>query len=141
MFGFGKQRDSSKKLVVHIDDEADIRLMIEAALAPLGVEVLGAPDGNAGLALAKKEKPDLILLDILMPGLDGYETCLHLRKVPGLKGTPILMLTALSQMKNVEKAMAQGADGYILKPFDMPQLRQKVAEALKIPLPPAKPAA
>lgn len=135
MFGFGKKRDSAKKLVLHIDDEPDIRLMIEAALTPLGVQVFSAEDGVAGLALAKKERPDLILLDILMPGMDGYDTCLALRRLPPLKGTPILMLTALSQMKDVERAMAQGADGYVLKPVEVPKLREKVAEALKLPPP------
>lgn len=137
MFGLGgPKRDPSKKLVLHIDDEADIRKMIGLALSALGVETMEAADGPAGIKLAKREKPDLILLDILMPTLDGFETCAALRREASLKGTPILMMTALSQMKDVERAMGQGADGYVLKPVEVPKLRQKVAQALGLPFPP-----
>jgi DNA-binding response OmpR family regulator len=68
-----------------------------------------------------------------MPTLDGFETCSELRKLPSMKGVPILMLTALSQIKDVERAMGQGADGYIVKPVEVPKLREKVSDALKLP--------
>ena len=142
MFGFGgAKRDPNKPLVLHIDDEKDLRLMIEAALKPLALEIISAADGPSGIALAEKEKPQLILLDIRMPGMDGFDACRIMKEKPALKAVPILMMTALSQMKDVERAVAQGADGYILKPVEMPKLRQKVAEILKLPnwQPPSKP--
>jgi CheY-like chemotaxis protein len=141
MFGLGPRRDPSKKLVLHIEDERDIRKMIALSLETLGVETMGADDGPEGIKIAKREKPDLILLDVRMPTLDGFETCAELRKVPALAKTPILMLTALSQMKDVERAMAQGADGYLLKPIEVPKLRQKVAQALGLPYTPPAPQA
>jgi CheY-like chemotaxis protein len=137
LFGLGPKRDPSKKLVLHIEDEADIRIMVAFALGSLGVEMMGAEDGPAGIKVAKREKPDLILLDIRMPTLDGFETCAELRRISGLQKTPILMVTALGQMKDVERAMAQGADGYIVKPLDVPKLRAKVAQALGLPAKPA----
>lgn len=131
VFGFGgPKRDPSRPLVVHVDDEPDIRLMIKAALTPLGVDVLSAEDGAAGIKLVDKEKPALVLLDIRMPGVDGFDACRAIKaKSPG---TIVLMLSALSQMKDVEKAVAQGADGYVIKPVEIPALRKKVSEALKL---------
>ena len=135
MFGFGRKRDASKKLVLHIDDEPDIRTLIKAALEVTGLEVASAEDGPAGIKMARKERPDVVLLDIRMPTLDGFETLAALRKLPEMKGVPVLMLTALSQLKDVERAMGQGADGYVLKPVEVPKLREKVAEALKMKRP------
>lgn len=135
MFGFGGKRDASKKLVLHVDDEPDIRTLIKLTLETMGLEVLSAPDGPSAIKQARKVKPDLVLLDILMPTLDGFETCAQLRALPAMKGVPILMLTALSQLKDVERAMGQGADGYVLKPIEVPKLRDKVREALKLPKP------
>lgn len=139
MFGFGGKREAGKKLVLHIDDEPDIRALIRFSLEAIGVEVLSAADGPSGLKLAAKLKPDLVLLDIRMPTIDGFETCASLRKLPSMKGVPILMLTALSQLKDVERAMGEGADGYVIKPVEVPKLREKVAEALGLPAPSPKP--
>lgn len=126
-------RKPRRTVIVHADDEPDIRLLIQAALGPMGMTVLSARDGQEGLDLIVKEKPDLVLLDIRMPGLDGFQVCSVLRNHPEHKDTPILMLTALSQVKDIERGAAVGATGYIIKPIDVAKLRHKVIELLGPP--------
>ena len=123
-------RKPRRTVIVHADDEPDIRLLIEAALSPLGMQVFGAADGQEGLELILKEKPDLVLLDIRMPRLDGFQVCSVLRNHPDHRETPILMLTALSQVKDIERGATVGATGYIIKPIDVATLRQRVSELL-----------
>ncbi len=123
-----------KPLVLHIDDEADILGFVALAIRELGVDVLSASTAAEGIKKAEREKPDLVLLDIMMPGTDGYDACRVIKqRVAGVK---VLMMTALAQMKDVEKALAQGADGYITKPFSLQKLREKVREALGLPADP-----
>jgi DNA-binding response OmpR family regulator len=113
-------------VVLHVEDHADIRGIVTAALAPMGVTVLSAPDGLAGLELAIRETPDMILLDTMMPGMDGLTLCGKLRELPQFKTTPIFMLSTLNQSKDVERAMKQQATGYMTKPIDMNKLRHDV---------------
>ena len=127
---FGKQK---RTVVLHVDDEPDIRGLIYAALTPMGIEVKSAVDGPSGLEMAIKEKPDLILLDVRMPGMDGFAVCGTLRERPEFQNTPIFMITALSQVKDIERAVSQGATGYIIKPIDISKLRHKVIEILGKP--------
>jgi CheY-like chemotaxis protein len=122
-------------LVVHIDDEHDITALIQAALIPLGVEVVYACDGPTGLSVIEKRTPDLVLLDIRMPGVSGLEVCEKIKQNPRFKEIPVLMLTAMTQMKDVETAVSKGADGYVVKPIDLPKLRQRICEMLSLPLP------
>ena len=122
-----------RTVIVHADDEPDIRLVIQAALAPLGIDVVSAANGEEGLRLVVKEKPDLVLLDILMPGMDGFAVCAALREHPQHKETPIVMLTALSQVKDIERSATVGATGYMIKPVDVSRLRHKIIELLGPP--------
>ncbi len=126
-------RKPRKTVIVHADDEPDIRMVIHAALSPMGFEVLSAADGPESLKIAIKEKPDLILLDVLMPGLDGFTVCAAMREQPALKETPIIMLTALSQVKDIERGANVGATSYMIKPIDVAKLRHKVIELLGRP--------
>src|SRR5579885_3566390 len=124
-------RSPSKRLkpvILHIDDEPDILGFVALALRELGVEVVSATTAADGIKKAETEKPDLVLLDIMMPGTDGYDACRVIKqRVAGVK---VLMMTALAQMKDVEKALAQGADGYITKPFSIQALKDKIRDAL-----------
>lgn len=124
-----------KTTVVHVDDETDIRLLVQAALEPMGMQVLGAADGPSGLNLVIKENPDLVILDVMMPGMDGFAVCAALREHPAHKDTPIFLCTALSQVKHIEKASELGATGYIIKPIDVDKLRHKVIDVLGPPKP------
>ena len=126
-------RKPRRTVIVHADDEPDIRLVIQAALAPLGMDVLSAANGEESLRLVIKEKPDLLLLDIRMPGMDGFQVCSALREHPDHKETPIVMLTALSQVKDIERGVSLGATGYMIKPIDVAKLRHKVIELLGPP--------
>ena len=125
---FGKK--PKKTVVVHVEDEPDIRDLVQAALTPMGIEVMSAIDGKAGLELVIKEKPDLVLLDVRMPIMDGFSVCAELRERPEFLETPIFIVTALSQVKDIERAVQIGATGYILKPIDISKLRHKVIEIL-----------
>jgi DNA-binding response OmpR family regulator len=130
---FGSKPKRTKPLVLHIDDEVDILGFVGLAIREIGVDVESASTAADGIRKAASEKPELVILDIMMPGTDGFETCRAIKqKSPGTK---VLMMSALAQMRDVEKALAQGADGYITKPVSIQKLREKVREALNIPAP------
>ncbi len=136
MFGFSNGR--KRPLVLHVDDDPAIREIIALTLENLGLDVLSAPDGPTGLNLARDKRPDLILLDIRMPGMDGFDTCHYLKTDPKTKATPVIMLTAMGQGKDVEKAIANGADAYIQKPIDFDKLQDKISTFVKITPPPRR---
>ncbi len=98
-----------------------------------GLSVLSVSDGAEAVKLAARELPDLILLDVQMPGMDGIEACHRIRQNPKTSSIPILMLTALDQMKDMEKALAWGADGYLTKPIDPEKLDRAVKRSLSRP--------
>jgi CheY-like chemotaxis protein len=134
MFGlFRWKRDRARPLVLVVDDEEDIRGIIILTLRSMDLDVISASNGPEGLKLALKELPDLVLLDIRMPGMNGFDVCRSIKvDAEGYK-IPVVMVTAVDQHKDVEKALANGADGYIAKPFDNTQFKKKVAEMLHIP--------
>lgn len=132
VFGlFGKSATRTRPLILHVDDEKDIRELVAILVSHFGADIDTAENAGDGLALARKNRPDLILLDINMPGVSGFELCRQMKVE--FKTVPILMVTALTQMKDVEKAMAAGADGYIAKPFEPPKMKAKLAEFIKFP--------
>lgn len=133
MFGFTKER--KKPLVLHVDDDREIREIVAVSLIRLDLDVMLAHDGPSGLEMAQRERPDLILLDIRMPGMDGFEVCHSLKNDGKTKAIPVVMLTAMGQVKDVEKAIAYGADAYIQKPIDFAKLRAKLGQFLKLPPP------
>ena len=112
------------------DDQSAIRRLIRLTLESDHFEILEAPDGDAALALARTEQPDLVFLDWTMPGLAGVEVCRALRDDPATADMRIVMLTARSQSEDRETARAMGADDYITKPFSPIALLGKVRDVL-----------
>lgn len=108
--------DKKYKILV-VDDEPDILEFIGYNLSKENYEVISAHDGISAIKVAKDHKPDLILLDIMMPKLDGIETCKHLRNIPEFKETLIVFLTALGDEQSEIKGLNIGADDYIVKPI------------------------
>ena len=122
--GFGKKPDKTKILVV--DDERDIVQTLQDRLEINEYKVFTAYDGKEGLDQAVKEKPDLILLDVIMPIMDGHEMLEALRKQVGCEDISIIMLTARSQTQDIARANACGIEDYIVKPFDLSELLEKI---------------
>lgn len=121
MFFFKK-----KKKILVVEDERDIAEGIKARLALSGFEVILASNGEEGVQKARSEKPHLIILDVMMPVLDGFEACKLLKGDDRTRSIPVLVLTALSQMQDVEKAFELGANDFLPKPFTNDRLMQKV---------------
>lgn len=117
-----------KKKILVIDDDENLLKLIETALKREDWEVLTARDGAEGLRTAFSRQPDLIILDIMLPGMDGLETC---RRLQELSSIPIIMLTALSSDTDVVKGLAVGADDYITKPFSLAELVARVRTCLR----------
>ena len=112
--------------VLVVEDEGSIRELVATILSDKGYRVLQAGDGSAGLSLAQEEKPDLILSDIRMPGLDGFALCEQLRADRDLAQIPFIFLTAYGERTNVRRGMGLGADDYLTKPFDADELVEAV---------------
>jgi len=110
-----------KRLLV-IDDEVDIGETVKIRLEVNGYSVNLAYDGLDGIDKAVKTRPDLILLDILMPQVDGFEVCRRLRKIPETQNIPIIMLTAIKSPESLQKAKEAGAQDYLVKPFESGEL-------------------
>ncbi len=120
-----------KKRVLIVDDEPDIVESVKFSLELENIECLEAYDGEEALLKAKKEKPDLIILDIMLPKINGYKIARLLKFDQEYKNIPIIMLTARTQEKDVKLGEETGADKYITKPFDMDMLINAVKEYLK----------
>lgn len=103
--------------ILIVDDEAPIVELIRCTLEDPQVRVLEAYDGSAALRIAREDPPDLVLLDVRLPSLDGLEVCRRLRAMPECDGTRIVLLTAAGQAQDRELGMAAGADEYLTKPF------------------------
>lgn len=115
------------------DDELVLRSLIRAALEPEGFAVVEASDGDEALDLARRERPDLVVLDLMMPGRSGLEVLAELRRDPELAATPVLMLSARTQTADREAAAAAGADRFLSKPFSPRELTVVVTEMLGEP--------
>lgn len=124
----------SKPLVLHIDDSQTVALLAQAMLEELGLDCLHAPEGLEGLALARRELPDLILLDAMMPGLDGFETCRRLKSDSATKAIPVLMLTGTDDPKDAARIRAAGADGSLTKPLQKNILKAELEARIKLPI-------
>ncbi|MDO8376010.1 MAG: response regulator [Aquabacterium sp.] len=113
------------------DDEPNILISLEYLMKREGFEVHLARDGREALALLQQERPRLVLLDVMMPHLSGFEVCQALRADEALKDTLVLMLTAKGRDTDVAKGLGVGADGYMTKPFSTKELVQKVRSLLE----------
>jgi CheY-like chemotaxis protein len=120
------------RILVVDDEEAVVSLCSACIQHALGekCQVLEARDGEEALAKAEREGPDLILLDIMMPGMDGFEVCRRLKASPSTKDIPVVFLTALGEDKDVEQGLALGGEGYVIKPFNAVTLAAQITELL-----------
>lgn len=112
--------------VLVVDDEADILRLVEIKLRKSGFEVLTAHDGQEGLDLALAERPDLLLLDVMMPRKDGYTVVTEIKEKLGEESPIIILLTARGQEADVIKGLSSGADDYIIKPFSPRELLARI---------------
>ncbi len=110
--------NSEAKTILIIDDEEAIVLLLETILSVYGYKSVSSLDPKKGLELAKQMKPDLVILDIAMPEMDGYEVCKALKEAEETKDTPVLMVTALALIQDKKKGIESGANGFVFKPFD-----------------------
>lgn len=108
----------ASKTILIIDDEADLVLLAKTCLESHGYRVIFSHDGQGGLVKAKEETPDLILLDVMMPGIDGFKVLERLKNSPDTQYIPVLMLTAKGESESIFKAGELGSADYLLKPFE-----------------------
>ncbi len=118
-----------KKILV-CDDEPYIVESVSYVVRKAGFEVVVAEDGEEALEMGRKEKPDLIFLDIMMPKVTGYEVCRQLKEDPSTSGAYIIMLTARGQEEDERKALDMGADEFMTKPFSPRKMRAKLLKIL-----------
>ena len=126
----GMKKGSVAKILV-VEDNQDNREMVVKVLKFNGYEVIEAVDGEEGIEKAKTEAPALILLDIYLPKMDGYEVAKRLKADKGLKDIPVIALTAHAMKGNREQALAAGCDGYISKPIDIRELPKQIEQFLR----------
>jgi CheY-like chemotaxis protein len=118
-----------RKLLI-AEDEIGVRILVKFTLEEEGIEILEATNGLDALRLAREHHPDVVLLDVMMPGLSGFDVCRALKEDPATAGIVVVMLTAKAQDSDRKKGEAVGADDYLTKPFSPISLIDKVDEFL-----------
>lgn len=113
------------------DDTVDSRLLLEYELEDEHYEVVSASDGPSAIEVAEAERPDLLLLDIMMPGLDGIQVCRHLKAQPLFRLTPIILISANDLCDEIVEGLDAGATDYVVRPFDLTVMMAKVRAALR----------
>jgi DNA-binding response OmpR family regulator len=121
-------KDASKKLrkILIADDDLEILSLVRRHLRKKGLDVVEASDGEEALETARKEKPDLVILDVMMPGMSGWEVCRAIREDESLAHTRVIMLTGIGERLNEMTSPLYGADDYLDKPFDFGELDEKI---------------
>ncbi len=119
-------------LIFVVDDDPDVRELVEYKLVQQGHDVRSAADGQEALRLVPEAMPALLLLDVMMPGLSGFDVLVRLRAEPATRSLPIIMLTAKAQPADVERGIALGANDYMTKPFSPRELVNRI-EAQLVP--------
>jgi DNA-binding response OmpR family regulator len=118
------------RCILVVEDDARVLKVVKKRLEVAGYEVITAVDGNTGLELALSGKPDLLVLDLMLPGMDGREICWAIRHDAVHSQLPILMLTVLAQDTDIYRGLVLGANTYLTKPFDSDVLLQRIADLL-----------
>jgi CheY-like chemotaxis protein len=118
------------KTVLIVDDEPTIRTLVNAVLDGRGMRTLEAADGPEAIDMIRRYQPDLVLLDVVMPGMDGFTVCQRMKAEESMARTPVLLLTALGQESDHERARLAGADGVVQKPLSTAVLRATVESIL-----------
>jgi len=121
---------AARKKILIIDDHRETRELISKMLTNEEWRVITAPGGREGIQVARLQLPDIILLDMEMPHLDGIQTCKAMKRIPRVKKIPIIFLTANKDVESVKEAMKAGGSDYIIKPFDPDQLMNRVHKVL-----------
>ncbi len=116
------------KRILVVEDQHDNRQILRDLLIPAGYDLIEAWDGEAAVTKAKAERPDLILMDIQLPGIDGYEATRRIKADPLLKATPIIAITSYALSGDEDKTRAAGCDGYVAKPYSPRALLKKIRE-------------
>ena len=124
--------EMDKKKILIVDDEPNVRRLVHTILSK-DFTVLEAEDGKQAIDIACTQKPDLILMDMLMPRMDGLTACYTIKNDPTTKSIPVLMLTAIGFELNVKLSQQMGADAYMTKPFNSQALLDKIAQFLAAP--------
>ena len=119
----------AKRILLDDDNTTNLQVLFQA-LSPEGFELLVAQSGEEALETAQSAKPDLLLLDVKMPGIDGFETFRRLRADEQTSGIPVVFLSAHANLESIDEANALGAEGYLTKPFDFDVIIAKVQEVL-----------
>ena len=122
---------ANPRRVLYIEDNRDNRILVRRILEADGYLVIEAGDARSGLEQAVNQPPDLILIDINLPGVDGYSTTAQIRATPGLEHVKVVAITANVMKGDREKTLAVGCDGYIQKPVDVDQLPRQIARFLE----------
>ncbi|KPV47972.1 Fis family transcriptional regulator, partial [Kouleothrix aurantiaca] len=117
-----------ERKILIVDDEAGLRELVRINLEHEGFAVIQAENGAQGLAMAREELPDLVIMDVMMPEMDGWEACRQLRE---FSQVPVLMLTARVQSQDIVTGLDSGADDYLGKPFNMDELMARVRALLR----------
>jgi diguanylate cyclase (GGDEF)-like protein len=120
-----------KPKILIVDDDENIGNLVVKTLGEDNYQLIYARGGEEGLRLARQELPDLVVLDVMMPGMDGYEVCRRLRRMPLVSSIPVIMLTAMTETKDKVHGMNMGADDYVTKPFNIQEFRARVETHLR----------
>ncbi|VVB95176.1 Chemotaxis protein CheY [uncultured archaeon] len=126
----GKFSDTRYKILI-VDDEMDTLLPLKRSLEVEDYLVIEAFDGQEAINKTRTEIPDIILLDLMLPGMDGYEVCARLKKDEFTKNIPIIMLTARDTKRDTVKGLETGADDYVAKPFNLNELKARIKSVLR----------
>jgi DNA-binding response OmpR family regulator len=118
-----------KKILV-ADDDPNVRFLISELLSRGHYDVIQAVDGPQAMDMARSGTPDLVVLDVMMPGIDGFEVCRRIKGDPALRAIKVIMVTAKTQGKDVQAGLSAGADHYITKPFKVTELSAKIKELI-----------
>jgi len=131
----GKRFHTSMKVAV-VDDDPELVQSVKVILKVAGAQVFGARNGISGYLMIRREHPDVVLLDIMMPDMDGFEVCRKLKLDSITKGIPIIFLTARSGQAHIDMGLSLGAQGYITKPFEHDDLVDKIIQVTRATLSP-----